>query len=368
MNIVGLSTSTADRKRRAAQRLIIGLSGPALTGEERAFLRHTPVGGFILFARNVEDPRQVRELNRELASIVPNDLPPLRCVDQEGGRVQRVKEPATVWPPMRWVGNVGDPAFTAQVGRALAREVRALGFDLDFAPIADVDSNPANPIIGDRAFSSDPTRAGAHAAAFITAMQAEGCIACAKHFPGHGDTAVDSHLDLPVVEKDPPDLEHVELPPFAASVRAGVGSVMTAHVVYPAWDPDRPATMSQKILEGQLRRKMGYTGLIVSDDLEMKAVRGRYPLEMQLREASTATVDLFLACKELSLVSEAYETLIRLQEEEKSQEKLAIDAVKRLHATRRRFFIDREPAPELDILGCPEHRDLALRATAIGRV
>lgn len=368
MNVVGLTTSTADRKRRAAQRLIIGLSGPCLTGEERAFLRSTPVGGFILFARNVEDPRQVRELNRELASVVPNDLPPLRCIDQEGGRVQRVKAPATVWPPMRWVGNVNETAFTAQVGRALAREVRALGFDLDFAPIADVDSNPANPIIGDRAFSRDPTRAGAHAAAFIQAMQEEGCIACAKHFPGHGDTSVDSHLDLPIVEKDPPDLEHVELPPFAASIRAGVGTIMTAHVVYPGWDPDMPATMSRKILDGQLRRRMGYTGLLISDDLEMKAVRGRYPLDMQLREATLATVDVFLACKELSLVVEAYETLIRLQEAEPSQERAAIEAVKRLHRTRERFFLGRPPVPDLDILGCPAHLDLALRASALGRV
>lgn len=368
MNIVGLTTSTADRKRRAGQRLIIGLSGPSLSDEERAWIKECRPGGFILFARNVEEPAQVRELNRELASLLPDEVPPIRCVDQEGGRVQRVKAPATVWPPMRWVGNVGDPRFTAAVGRALAREVRALGFDLDFAPVADVDSNPKNPIIGDRAFASDAARTGEHAAAFVRAMQDEGCIACAKHFPGHGDTLTDSHLELPVVEKDPPDLEHVELPPFKACVEAGVGTVMTAHVLYPAWDEQVPATMSPRILDGLLRKKMGYGGVIVSDDLEMKAVRGRYPLDEQLRAASAATVDVFLVCSEIGLQYASFEALVRLQEEEKAQDDAAIDAVKRWHALRERFLIDRPPQPELSVLGCEAHAELALRARAEGAV
>lgn len=368
MNIVGLTTSTADRKRRAGQRIIMGLAGPSLNEAERAFIREARPGGFILFARNVEEPAQVRELNRELRSLLPSDLPPIRCVDQEGGRVQRVKAPATVWPPMRWVGNVGDPAFTAAVGRALALEVRALGFDLDFAPDADVDSNPANPIIGDRAFSNRADQTSAHVAAFITAMQDAGCIACAKHYPGHGDTATDSHLELPIVERDRPDIEHVELPPFAASIDAGVATIMTAHVLYPAYDETYPATMSPVILDHMLRRKQRFGGVIISDDLEMKAVRGRWPLEEQLARASTATVDVFLACKELSLVVDAYETMIRLQEQDKAQEDAAIDAVRRWHGLRERFLTRADPPPELSVLGCRAHEELALRARAQGMV
>ncbi|MFZ5478288.1 MAG: beta-N-acetylhexosaminidase [Myxococcota bacterium] len=363
MNVIGLTTSTADRKRRAGQRLVIGLAGSSITAEERAWIRECQPGGFVLFARNVEEPAQVLELNRELASLLDPALPPLRTVDQEGGRVQRVKAPATVWPPMRWVGNVGDPRFTYEVGRALGREVRALGFDLDFAPDADVDSNPKNPVIGDRAFAARPVDAARHAAAFVRGMQEEGCIACAKHFPGHGDTAVDSHLDLPKVEKEPPELEECELVPFRACVEAGVGSVMTAHVVYPAWDEDVPATMSPKVI-GILRK--GYGGVVFSDDMEMKAVRGRYPLEKQLREATEATVDVFLACKEIGLQVEAFETMVRLQEESKRQEDAAIDAVKRWHALRERFLKDPPPRPELDVLGCAAHQDLAMRARALG--
>jgi beta-N-acetylhexosaminidase len=366
MNVVGLTTSTAERKRRAGQRLILGLAGPSLSAEERAWIRDCTPGGFILFARNVEEPAQVRELNRELASLLPGDLPPIRCVDQEGGRVQRVKAPATEWPPMRFVGNVGDPAFSASVGRALAREVRALGFDLDFAPDADVDSNPKNPIIGDRAFSRSPEATASHTAAFVRGMQDEGCIACAKHFPGHGDTLTDSHLELPVVERDVPDLEATELPPFRACVEAGVGTVMTAHVRYPAWDEEVPATMSPRILDGILRRRMGFGGVLISDDLEMKAVRGRYPLEQQLRLASVATVDVFLVCKELELQVQAWETLVRLQEDDKAQEDAAIDGARRWHALRERFLRDAPPVPDLDVLGCEAHRALALRARVEG--
>ncbi len=368
MNVVGITTSTADRKRRAGQRLIIGLKGTSLNDEERAFIREARPGGFILFRRNVEDAGQVRELNRELASLLPVEIPPIRCVDQEGGRVQRVKAPATVWPPMRWVGNVGDPAFTQAVGAALGAEVRALGFDLDFAPVADVDSNPKNPIIGDRAFSSDPGATSRHVAAFIQGMQGAGCIACAKHFPGHGDTATDSHLELPIVEKEPPDLEHVELPPFQASIDAGVATVMTAHVLYPAWDETYPATMSPAIINGLLRKQQKFGGVVISDDLEMKAVRGRWPLEEQLSRASTATVDTFLACEQLTLIVDAWETLIRLQESDPRQEDAAIDGVRRWHQMRERFLVGAPPMPPLSVLGCHQHTDLALRARAQGMV
>ena len=366
MNVVGLTTTTADRKHRAGQRMVVGLSGPDVTAVERTFIREIRPGGFVLFARNIESPEQVRELNRELVSLLPNDLPPVRCVDQEGGLVQRVKAPATVWPPMRFVGNVGDVRFTKQVGQALAREIRACGFDLDFAPVCDVDSNPKNPVIGQRAFAPRAKDVSRHVSACIIGMQEEGLIACAKHFPGHGDTFVDSHKDLPIVEKDPPDLEQVELPPFVAAIAAGVGSVMIAHVLYPGWDEDYPATMSKRILHTQLRERLRFGGVVFSDDMEMKAVRGRYPLEMQLRLATEASVDSFLFCKELPLAVEGYETLIRLQEDHKGQESSAIDSVRRWNTMRERFFIDAPPQPGLDVLGAPGHQLLAARARMEG--
>jgi len=353
----GPHTSLADRKRRAGQRVLIGFAGPAVDDDLRRLVRELQPAGFVLFRRNVVEPRQVHELNRELASLLSPDAPALIAVDQEGGRVQRVKEPATVWPPMRAVGHA--KVSTAEVSRAMARELRALGFNLNFAPVADVDSNPANPIIGDRSFGASAAEVSQHVVDFLRAHQAEGVIACAKHFPGHGDTDQDSHLSLPIVEREDADLRHVELPPFAAAVRAGVGTVMTAHVVYPAWDEELPATMSQRIVRRLLRDELGYKGVVFSDDMEMKAVRGRYPVGYQVREASAATVDVFLCCERADVQLEVFEQLVLAQEEDAAQERLAIDAAARVHALRERFLLGRSPAPPPEIVGCAEHRDLA---------
>jgi len=362
---VGAQTSLADRKRRAAQRLIIGFEGTSPSEDFKHFVRQAPPAGFILFARNVEEPAQLLELNRELRDLLPASLPPILSVDQEGGRVLRIRD--TAWPPMRWLGNADDLELTRAVAAAMAGELRAMGFNLDWAPVADVDSNPDNPIIGDRSFSRDPERVARHVLAFVQGLHAAGMMGSVKHFPGHGDTSVDSHLDLPVVEKDVPDLEHCELVPFQHAVAAGIEVVMTAHVVFPAWDEAHPATMSHHILKGWLRGQLGHQGIIVSDDMEMGAVRGRYPLEMQLDLACRATVDLFLCCKELDLQMEAWETLIHLQETDKTHDDLSLLSTKRLGALRERFLLNPPPAPAVDVVGGRANRDLALQVTARGQ-
>jgi beta-N-acetylhexosaminidase len=197
-------------------------------------------------------------------------------------------------------------------------------------------------------------------------MQEQGIIACAKHFPGHGDTRVDSHLELPVVEEDPDRLLSRELLPFKASIQAEVGTIMTAHVLYPAFDEDYPATMSERIQSRILRKKLGFKGVLISDDLEMKALRGRYPLEQQLEKATLATVDVFLACKEPLLQHQCWETLVYLQENDKFQDKAAIQSVKRVFYLREAFLKNRSPRPELSILGCEKHRELAIRVRVEG--
>ena len=187
---------------------------------------------------------------------------------------------------MRWLGNLQRPALSARVARALALELRAMEFDVDFAPVADIHSNPNNPVIGDRAFGREAAQVARQMQAFIPAMQEQGIIACAKHFPGHGDTHTDSHLELPVVEEDPDRMIQREIVPFQAAIACGVGTIMTAHVLYPGFDEDDPATMSQKILKRLLREKLGFSGILISDDLEMKAA-----LEsLKKRMEQTATV------------------------------------------------------------------------------
>jgi len=362
---VGEQTSLSDRKRRSGQRLVIGLASTSVDADFKSLVKRIQPAGFILFARNVEEPAQVIELNRELSSLLPQALPPLLTVDQEGGRVQRVREGATKFPPLRWLGNTQDSDLTREHARFLAAEVAALGFHLNWAPVADVDSNPKNPVIGDRSFGRDPQQVSQQVATWIQATQAAGIIACAKHFPGHGDTSVDSHLDLPVVEKEAPELEEVELAPFRSAIQAGVAAIMTAHVVYPEWDEHHPATMSSKILRGILRERLGFKGLLVSDDMEMKAVRGRYPLEEQLSKATRATVDMFLCCESPDLQLEAYENLVHLQESDPLYDRLMMDSDRRLLAVRERFL---KSPPQRDplLLGASAHTNLALKIRALG--
>jgi beta-glucosidase-like glycosyl hydrolase len=217
----------------------------------------------------------VAELVRELQGVArdaAHSLPLLVGVDQEGGRVARLKEPWTVWPPMRAVGRIGSEDIARQVGAALAAELSACGIRYDFAPDVDVDTNPKNPIIGDRSFGDDPRLVGRLGAAMIRGLQDAGVAACAKHFPGHGDTDVDSHLDLPAVDHERSRLDEIELVPFRKAIEAGVATIMTAHVLVRSLDEEVPATLSPRVIDGLLRREMKYGGLIVSDDLEMKAV------------------------------------------------------------------------------------------------
>lgn len=354
---VGEATSLNDRKIRAGQRIIMGFEGTHVDDDMRRVVREIRPAGFILFARNVEDPAQVRELNRELASLVDPHYPALISVDQEGGRVQRVRDPATVWPSMRTVGQA--EAFTAEVSTALATELHAMGFHLNFAPVADVDSNPANPVIGDRSFGRDPHEVARHVAAFITAHQAAGMIACAKHFPGHGDTTKDSHHDLPSVEIELPQLLERELVPFRAAVQAGVGTVMTAHVIFPVLDEDWPATLSARVIPELLRKRLGYDGVILSDDLEMKAVHGRWGTETIVQRASAATVDIMLCCRSHQLQLDAFRVLVQAQEDDPAEERRSQESMRRIRALRERFLLGRAPQPAAELIGKLEHRILA---------
>ena len=284
------------------QLLFVGFPGADIPPDLAERIREGRVGGVVLFSRNVGSPDEVQTLVRDLHDLAPADAPLTVALDQEGGRVQRLRAPWTEWPPMRVLGD-RTPSDTARFAAALARELRSCGFDLDFAPVVDVDSNPDNPVIGDRSFAQDPETVGQHARAFITALQAGGVAACAKHFPGHGDTSVDSHIDLPRLDLDLARLREVEMPPFRASIEAGVASIMTAHVLFPQLDETRPATLSREVM-ALLREELGYDGLVFSDDIEMQAIAGRFSVEESSLGALEAGVDSILVCSRADLREE----------------------------------------------------------------
>ena len=277
------------------QLLFAGLPSLDVPDDLAELIRAGRVGGVTLFARNVGTPGETRRLIDELHALAPEGAPLCVAVDQEGGRVQRLRAPWTEFPPARAMAAHGDVAATRALAVAIGTELRDVGFDLDFAPCCDVDSNPDNPVIGDRSFARDAEAVAAHAAAFIEGLQSTGVAACAKHFPGHGDTFVDSHLALPRVSTPLERLRAVEWPPFTAARDAGVASMMTAHVVVESLDAERPATLSPTAL-GVLREELGWQGLVFTDDLEMKAVADHYSPAQIVDLALTAGVDAMLVC------------------------------------------------------------------------
>jgi beta-N-acetylhexosaminidase len=289
----------------AGQVLMIGFESdpePACTA-----LAEGRAGGIILFSRNIESAAQVRALNHRLRTAAGGLLP--IAVDQEGGRVARLDAAGLpAGPSARTLSEHGEHAVF-QWGLDTGKALVELGFTIDFAPVLDVDTNPANPIIGDRAYGRD-----AHRVIRMARLAAEGLIEagiqpCGKHFPGHGDTELDSHLDLPYVNHGETRLREVELAPFAA-LASELPAIMTAHVVFPALDPEVPATLSKTIVTGLLREEFGFAGVIVSDDLEMAAVaRLAPPGELAIR-AIAAGCDLLLCCKLQSVWKEAHRALV----------------------------------------------------------
>ena len=251
------------------------------------------VSTVILFARNVGNPEATARTCRMIREAAGRPI--VISVDQEGGTSRRLVDGFTPIPSMRTLASEGEQGVAA-AARTTAQELREVGITLDFAPVVDVDSNPANPVIGDRSFSSTPDEVARMGAAWIQAMQSESVAACAKHFPGHGDTNQDSHFELPVLAHGLQRLRTTELPPFEAAIQADVASIMSAHVIFEALDSEVPATLSRTVLQELLREELGFQGLVISDDLEMEAITSLMPIEEASLQALEAGVDLLLCC------------------------------------------------------------------------
>jgi beta-N-acetylhexosaminidase len=287
--------SMKDVRRRVGQLALVGFAGSSIPQDVRLFAREFDLGGIVLFGRNIEAPEQVSEIARD-AEALADELPLWISTDQEGGRVARLKAPFTVWPPMATLGRSGDPVLAERFARALGAELKAVGISLDFTPVLDIRTNRDNTVIGDRAISEHAEEVARLGSVIIRALQGEGIAACGKHFPGHGDTSVDSHDDLPVVEHPPDRIDRVELVPFKAAIDADVAAIMAAHILVPALDDQRPASLSPRIVEGMLKGSLAYRGLVVTDDLAMKAVSARYTVPEAAAAAIGAGCDLVLLC------------------------------------------------------------------------
>src|SRR4051812_44296441 len=247
------------------------------------------LGGVALFARNVESPAQVAALTAQLRAERPDVIV---AIDEEAGDVTRFESRhGSSRPGNLALGAIDDPELTEAVARDLGAELAAAGITLDYAPDTDVNNNPDNPVIGVRAFGAEPHLVARHSAAFIRGLQDAGVAACAKHFPGHGDTSVDSHHDIPLIDRDRAALDACELLPFRAAIQVGAPAALTGHLLVPAYDDPLPATLSRAIMTGLLREELGFDGLIVTDGIEMRGVRGKYGLAGAAVRALAAGVD-----------------------------------------------------------------------------
>lgn len=341
------------------QTLCFGWSGPdaaCVNAHAAALVEEIGVGGVALLGRNVSDPASTKAMLSDLQAL--SSVPLLVAIDHEGGMVCRFNVGLHSFPGAMALGAIGDADRAASLARqqanAQARELRALGINWNLSPSVDVNNNPGNPIIGVRSFGHDPAAVGILGAAVVEGLQSEGVLACAKHFPGHGDTSVDSHLGLPAVSSDWPRLQSVELPPFRATIDAGVHSIMTTHIVFAALDRARPATLSQAILTGLLREQLGFRGLIVTDCLEMAAISETVGTPRAAVEALLAGADMVLVCHTLDVQRETVRAIRQAVESQTLPESRVREAAERVVDAKRRLAsrpaID-DPEPWLD----PDH-------------
>jgi beta-N-acetylhexosaminidase len=288
--------------REIGNLFMIGFYGTRFDGEVRDLIEELNPCGVILFSRNIEDPIQTAELNRDVQSHALTQRGPglFIGVDQEGGRVRRLQEPFEIFPPALQLASSDAPEDAVrEFARVTAHEIRLSGFNVDFTPVLDVldrAEDLSSSVIGDRSYGSDPVTVSRLGRIVIETMRSGGIIPCGKHYPGHGGTLRDSHVELPVDERSGDEIRRRDLVPFRDAVNMSVEMIMTAHILYPALDPLLPATLSPSIIGGMLRETLQYRGVVVTDDLDMAAVAAHFPIEDCARKALNAGVDILLVC------------------------------------------------------------------------
>jgi beta-N-acetylhexosaminidase len=345
---------------------MLGFPGHELSAE-LAELLAAGLAGVAIYARNFRDVEELRRLTQAIRRAAGR--PVLIGIDQEGGTKFSLGEPFTPWPSPAELGGLADAGLVEQIARAMARELRAAGVNLDFAPMLDVATNPNSPVTAGRSFASDPRHVAQMGCAFVRGLQAEGVLACAKHFPGHGDTAVDPHLDLPRFDGTRERLIAQELVPFRAAIEAGVPLIMTAHILLPRIDAAWPASLSNELLHSILRKQLAFNGVILADDLGMGAIARHYKISERVVRTLEAGTDIAMLCHDWAAVAPALEALAEALSGTEQQAKIDLHLAPQTHTRIERLRhrlreIEKADAPPLDAIGCREHRALAAEIRA----
>lgn len=325
-------------EEKIGQMILAGVQGTTLDDQAKQMITNQKVGGIIFYANNVSTlegtakfVQSIKEANQS------NPVPIFMSVDQEGGKVSRMPETVESIPSSRKVGETKDSALAETMGELLARQVQLAGFNVDFAPVLDVNSNPKNPVIGDRSFGSSAELVSRMGIAEMKGLRNEGIIPVVKHFPGHGDTSVDSHLDLPVVNKTEKQLAELEWIPFQAAVKEQVEAVMVAHILFPKLDPDHPASLSDVIIGEHLRGKFNYDGVVITDDLSMGAIAKNYKLDQAALATVKAGSDILLVAHSYESAKTIFDTLISAVKSGKITESRIDESVYRILALKQQY-------------------------------
>ncbi len=359
-----MATQGKNLKHMVGQLFLVGFDGYSVPDEFKKLIQEHHLGGTIYFKRNVESPAQMAELSNEIQfGCRGKDTPGLFIsIDHEGGVVTRVDKPFTKFPSNDFLGDMASPKVGFAFGAILGKELKAVGINVNFAPVVDVNSNPKSPIINTRAFSSDPEICARLGSAVSRGIQKSGVISVVKHFPGHGDTAEDSHLSLPKVTKSLDELEGLEFIPFRRAIRSRVEGIMTAHIINPTLDSAYPATMSYKTLTEILRAKLRFSRLIFSDDMEMKAIADNYGSDEAAILSVVAGCDVLIYRGDMDIHLHAMEAVIKAVESKRIPLKTIEDAYNRIQSSKKVYCDVTKPVDVTTVgksIGLPEHQTLA---------
>lgn len=343
------SLSDLSLEEKVGQMIFAGIKGTDITNETKKIISTHQVGGIILFKDNLKNANQsVSLLNAIKQENTNNKVPLFLGVDEEGGRISRLPE-LTKLPTNEELGKRNDISLSYNIGKLLGKELSAFGFNLDFAPVLDINSNPDNPIIGDRSFGKDAELVSELGLQMMKGIQSEQVISVIKHFPGHGDTAVDSHKELPIIQKSLEELQALELIPFKHAVEQGAEVVMVGHILLPKIDSTYPASISERIITDVLREQLGYEGIIITDDMTMKAILNNLEIGESAVSAVKAGNDIVLVAHNYANVKKAIDSIIKAIEDGEITEQRIDESVKRILSIKKKYNLSNKQIDGVNI-------------------
>ena len=335
---------------KLGQLVVVGLDGKTVNNRTIEMLAQYHVGGFILYKHNISSADQTRKLLNQLKDAnETNPIPLWLSVDQEGGKVNRLPKEIKAFPEAYQLGLVNQLTYTSQIGLAIGETLRLLGFNMNYAPVLDIHSNPSNPVIGNRSFGNDPQTVIDHGIEMMTSLQEAKVAAVVKHFPGHGDTYVDSHLELPVIDKSLDDLLEMELLPFIEAIEQDADAMMIGHLLLPQLDEQYPASLSYKIITELLRNKLGYDGVIITDDMTMGGITKHRAIDEAAIDSILAGTDILLIGHDYKLQTAVLEALKRSMDEGTLAEERIDESVYRILQLKAKYHIKDTAIDAVDV-------------------